>query len=351
VSNELVSVVIPAYNRAYCVASTIDSVLGQTHRAVEVIVIDDGSTDDIAEVMARRYGQDPRVRFFRQANAGVPSARNHGFRKAAGAVIAPMDSDDQWLPWKLEVQLACMRHFGVQTICSDMSTVDSAGTVKNSRALHALYHAWHRFPLTELFDRSATLGAIIPGVGPADDRAYAGDVFTAAVVGNLVCTSTLLLTRGCLERIGPYDESLVPAGEDYEFHLRLCRDGPLCLLDATTTMYRYGESDQVTKRTLALALSYVRVLEPALARDRGRIRLSDDEVHRTLADACRWAASELLAAGRGPEAVAYYRRAIALGNRDPQTFLRLALAATPARVRAAALRLYRTVKPLPPQGR
>jgi glycosyltransferase involved in cell wall biosynthesis len=348
VSDGLVSVVIPAYNRAYCIAAAVESALAQTYRAVEVVVVDDGSTDDTTAVVAERFGGDPRVRLVRQKNGGVAAARNRGFREASGDFIALLDSDDTWLPWKLEAQLALMRHFGVEAACSDMSTVDSTGRVTRPVALRALYHAWHRFPMGELFDRSARLGDVAPGLGPADGIAYAGDVFTAAVVGNLMCTSTMVMTRGCVERSGPYDETLVPAGEDYEFDMRVCRDGPLCLLDAPTTLYRYVFSeDQITKRTLALSLNYVRVLEPVLERDRGRIRLSARASREVLAAAYRWAGNELLVAGRGGEAAAHFRRALGLGLRDARTVLGFMLAATPGPARKALLGLYRALK----QGR
>lgn len=343
-TSDLVSVVIPTYNRAFCVAATVDSVLAQSHRAVEAIVVDDGSTDNTEAVMSR-YRGDARVRYIRQTNGGVSSARNRGFQAATGAYVALLDSDDRWLPWKLEAQLACLRHFGVEMVCSDMSAVDGDGRVTHPVALNALYHAWQRFPLDELFDRSAVLGAIAPGVGPAGARAWAGDALTAAVLGNLVCTSTMLMTRGCRERVGPYDETLVPAGEDYEFDLRVCGDGPMCLLDASTTLYRYGESDQITRRTLALAVNYLRVLEPALHRYRGRIRLTDAAARRAVADACAWIGNEFLAAGRGRESAAHYRRAVALGRRDLQTLLRLMLAAAPAPARDVALRAYHSLKP------
>src|SRR6185436_10196720 len=105
----LVSVVVPTYNRAYCLARTIDSALGQTHPSVEVIVVDDGSVDETAEMVAARYGSDARVRLIRQANAGVSAARNTGLRVARGDYVALLDSDDVWEPWKLELQVACMR--------------------------------------------------------------------------------------------------------------------------------------------------------------------------------------------------------------------------------------------------
>jgi len=105
----LVSVVIPTYNRAHCLGSTIESVLVQTHARLEVLVIDDGSTDQTASLVKGLAASDGRVRYLPQANKGVSAARNHGFRSARGSLIALLDSDDNYEPWKIELAVACMR--------------------------------------------------------------------------------------------------------------------------------------------------------------------------------------------------------------------------------------------------
>src|SRR6476646_7452478 len=100
----LVSVVIPTHNRAYCLAEAIDSALHQTYPNVEVIVIDDGSTDGTPALMAERYGADARVRYVPQAKSGTNIARNHGLRLTRGDYIALLDSDDAFLTWKLDLE-------------------------------------------------------------------------------------------------------------------------------------------------------------------------------------------------------------------------------------------------------
>src|SRR5947207_692803 len=105
----LVSIVVPTYNRAYCLPRTIDSALAQTYASVEVIVVDDGSKDDTAALVRARYGSDGRVQMISQQNAGVAAARNTGMAAARGDYVALLDSDDVWQPWKLELQMACMR--------------------------------------------------------------------------------------------------------------------------------------------------------------------------------------------------------------------------------------------------
>lgn len=104
-----VSVIMPVYNAAQTLQRSIDSVLGQTHHAVELIAVDDGSTDDSAALVEAQAGRDARVRLIRQANGGVAAARNAGIAAATGSHIAFLDSDDWWHPRKLELQLAQMR--------------------------------------------------------------------------------------------------------------------------------------------------------------------------------------------------------------------------------------------------
>jgi len=107
-SSPLVSVIIPTYNRAALLCEAVDSVLQQTYRNIEVIVVDDGSTDDTTAVM-EKYGD--RVRYSRRPNAGVNAARNLGFKQSKGEFIALLDSDDLWAPYKLELQVRLLRFF------------------------------------------------------------------------------------------------------------------------------------------------------------------------------------------------------------------------------------------------
>jgi glycosyltransferase involved in cell wall biosynthesis len=108
--NPNISVVIPTYNRASEVRSAIESVLAQTVRGAEIVVVDDGSTDDTGKVIASAFGE--RVRYFAQSNQGVSAARNKGISEARGEWIAFLDSDDIWEKDKLEWQLKALERFG-----------------------------------------------------------------------------------------------------------------------------------------------------------------------------------------------------------------------------------------------
>ena len=104
----LVGVVVPAYNAAATLDETLRSVRAQTHRALEIIVVDDGSLDDTAAIARRHAAEDERVRVLCQANAGVAAARNAGWQSSRADLIAFIDADDLWAPTKIERQLQAL---------------------------------------------------------------------------------------------------------------------------------------------------------------------------------------------------------------------------------------------------
>ena len=111
----LVSVIIPAFNAAANIRQTLNSVLAQTYQEIEVIVVDDGSSDATSAIVEEFVARDPRFQLVRQSNAGVGAARNTAIRKARGKYIAPLDADDFWFPEKLEKQVACIEQCGDET--------------------------------------------------------------------------------------------------------------------------------------------------------------------------------------------------------------------------------------------
>jgi len=305
----LVSVIIPTFNRADRIAGAIDSVLTQTHRDVEVIVIDDGSTDATAEIVGGRYGEDPRVHLHRRRNAGVAAARNTGLDRARGDVVAFLDSDDTWQPWHLELVLASLERFPeAGLVWTDIEAVDSDGDTVAESYLSTLLSAYDRVRRSDLFPVSvalASLGVDIPGRF-LDRRLYVGEVFSAMVLGNLVLTSSSAIRRERLERVGRFDEQL-RAGEDYEFFLRVAREGPVAFADIDDTRYRVGSDDQLTGPAMALPMAegYLRVLERTLTSDADPITLSPSAIAGARAYAYAWLGEQHLNAGSRRLARAY----------------------------------------------
>src|SRR5262245_59273659 len=114
-SAPLVSVIIAAYNAERYIRTTCLSVLNQTYSAIEIIVIDDGSTDRTAAIVQALADADPRIRLVRQANRGTAAARNRAIAEARGEFIAPVDADDLWHPTKLERQVRRLQACGADT--------------------------------------------------------------------------------------------------------------------------------------------------------------------------------------------------------------------------------------------
>lgn len=160
VGGPLVSVVVPAFNAGGTITETLRSISQQTYRTLEVVVVDDGSTDETAEI-ARRYCLiDPRFRVVSTHNRGVASARNEGIRVSAGAFIAFIDADDLWHPTKIEKQLSTLLSAGPETalVYSPFRLIDSDGNVLASPHKYGV-SGWvlHRHFYTNLVGNGSAL--------------------------------------------------------------------------------------------------------------------------------------------------------------------------------------------------
>jgi glycosyltransferase involved in cell wall biosynthesis len=148
---DLVSVVTPAYNAAGTIDETLQSVRAQTYTNLEILVIDDGSTDETVTIVERHAVEDRRVRLIRQENGGVARARNRGIAEAKGGFIAPLDSDDLWRPEKIELQMQAMAKGGAKVglvytwfaLVDDKSVVYEAHNrpTEEGDVLRAMYRA------------------------------------------------------------------------------------------------------------------------------------------------------------------------------------------------------------------
>ena len=297
-SKPLVSVVIPTYNRAYCICRTIDSVAAQTYDALEILIIDDGSTDGTADVIRSRFQHDARVVYHYQENGGVCVARNTGMALATGEYVALLDSDDLWEPWKLELQMAAFRERPeVGMIWSDMVAVDPSGAMVSTAYLREMYTAHKWFPTGELFSWSRSVGEFASFIPDRFHQAqfYAGDIFSSMVAGNLAHTSTVVMKRERIQRAGEFNPTYAGAGEDYEFFLRICREGPVGFVDLPTIVYQKGREDQITTGSgLGFARQFLEILNRTLVEEKDRITLSAGMLNVIQADAECWLGAELI---------------------------------------------------------
>ncbi len=244
-SSGLVSVVVPTYNRGADCLRAVRSVLAQSYADIEVVVVDDGSDDGTADLLA---GLDPRVRYFRQENAGVSAARNRGLEEARGDFIALLDSDDVFHPWKIEAQLSVFRRFpDAGMVWTDMTAVDPDGRPLHDAYLLRMYSAYRFFDREAVLRRGYPLGTVWPGCPSelADRRCAQMDIGTQMFMGNLVHTSTVLVRRERQLAAGVFARHM-KTGEDYDFHYRVCRAGPVAYADVSSILYRIGHADQLS---------------------------------------------------------------------------------------------------------
>lgn len=224
----VVSVIIPTYNRAHVVGNAIDSVLGQTYTPVEVIVVDDGSTD---ETQAKLAAYADRIRVLKQENSGPTIARNRGIAAAQGEIVAFLDSDDYWLPDKLLRQVDLLQRAGESVPCclcncTILYNDGGRGTTFTNANIRPN-------PSTGLW------------LNPAQVLSTRFVLFNQAVA----------IRRSVLERVGYFDETLRFA-EDYELPLRLALQGPWVITCEELAVCRAGHSDGWGARALQEEIRY-----------------------------------------------------------------------------------------------
>ncbi len=248
-----VSVIIPTYNRGQLLAGTLDSVYAQTRRALEVIVVDDGSEDDKVAQVCAFYDH---LVYHRTAHRGAGAARNAGLAIACGEYVAFLDSDDQWQPRFLEHMTAALDDApGTGFAYCDYATFGTRGMVR------AAYLPPH--------------------------HKQSGNVFVPLLETDFLSTGALVIRRACLARVGGFDPTLEMA-EDWDLWLRLARAFDAAYVDEPLVRIR-TDSDGLTRNTLQLHADNLRVLNKwrraasGNALQRHLVRRSMRRSHRGLA--------------------------------------------------------------------
>ena len=210
-----VSVILPTYNRCASCIEAVDSIVAQTWRHFELIIVDDGSTDDTRARLDDRCAaiRDIPIRIIALDHAGMPGrTRNRGVAAAHGELIAFLDDDDLWLPKKLEQQLELHRG-------------------PNAAALSHTREIWRR-GLRTISQRR-------------QHHRRAGDIFADALRRCIIGPSTVMLNRGLFLQQGGFREDL-PIAEDYELWLRITAHHQVAYLDQALTIKRGGRPDQLS---------------------------------------------------------------------------------------------------------
>jgi glycosyltransferase involved in cell wall biosynthesis len=258
----LVSVIIPAFNAEADIRQALNSVLAQTYQEIEVIVVDDGSSDATSTIVEEFVRRDARFQLVRQTNAGVGAARNTAIRKARGKYIAPLDADDFWSPEKLEKQVACMEQSGNDT---------------------GLVYCW-----STLTDKSGEL------VDESSTCTYEGRLRHALVLLNVLGNASVPLFRAAaLEKVGLYLTRAEQGGaqgcEDWDLALRVAEVVSIRVVPEYLVTYRQNGSSMSVDAE-GMAASYAVIMSRARQRNSdlpsAAFRWSAGYFYLYLADKC-----------------------------------------------------------------
>jgi len=225
-----ISVIIPTYNREATLERAIKSVLAQTHRNFELIVIDDGSTDNTSLIIDKH---SRKIRYFSKLHAGVSSSRNLGLEKSEGTWVAFLDSDDYWLPKKLERQLEYLTNLPGTMIVQTEEQWIRNGVPVNPMKKHKKHSGW---------------------------------IFRYCLPLCIVSPSAVLIHQKVFNDVGVFDESF-PVCEDYDLWLRIAIKYQIGLIPEKLIVKTGGHADQLSRKYWGMDRFRVRALEKVLGED------------------------------------------------------------------------------------
>ncbi len=216
-ANYFVSIIIPTYNRAHIVARAIESVLQQSYKHFELIVIDDGSTDDTA-IQLKSFIENKSIQFHQKDNAGVASARNFGVSKSRGQWLAFLDSDDEWLPHKLQDQIDfLMAHRHLRIVYGEETWIRN-GVKVNQKKHH---------------------------------KKSGGHIFEKCLEQCLIAPSSVLLERKLFDELNGFDESFIVC-EDYDLWIKISSQYEIGFIEHPLILKYGGHEDQLSTKFFAM---------------------------------------------------------------------------------------------------
>jgi glycosyltransferase involved in cell wall biosynthesis len=219
-----ITVIIPTYNRAPLLIRAVQSVLDQTLQPKEIIIVDDGSTDNTKETVAEHF---PQCRYIQQTNHGVSAARNRGIEAATGEWLAFLDSDDEWLLGKLQAQVDLLQKHPEIRICHTEEIWIRNGKRVNQMKKHAKSGGY-------IFQNCLPLCVISP--------------------------SSVMIHSSLFAEVGTFDEGL-PACEDYDLWLRICATNPVAFVEQPQIKKYGGHEDQLSQKHWGMDRFRIQALE------------------------------------------------------------------------------------------
>ena len=243
-----VSVVVPTFNRATVLPRAIESVLAQQWPSLELIVVDDGSSDQTIELLNRDYvNKHAELRVISQANSGVSAARNAAIKQAKGEWIALLDSDDEWLPNKLQQQCDALQTSGLQ-VCHTQELWIRNGVRVNQMNKH---------------------------------QKSGGRIFNACLPLCAMSPSSIVIHRSVFDRVGLFNEAL-PACEDYDLWLRIAALYEVAYVEQPCIRKYGGHEDQLSRQFWGMDRFRVIALDALLTESCYAQALSTDEYDAAL---------------------------------------------------------------------
>lgn len=224
----LVSVVVPTYNRASIIGKTIDNIFEQTYRNIELIVVDDGSTDGTKDVLAS-YGK--RIRWVCQPNAGAPAARNRGAEMAKGEIVAFQDSDDSWHAEKIARQVSLLSRAGETVTCC----------VCNTNILTIEGNSIDAFALASL--------------RPQCEEGIWTNVAELMATRFFIFCQAVAVRKKVLEKIGGYDERLSTM-QDHEMAIRLAYEGAWAFIRTPLVIQKQGSENSISRSVMEQPIAF-----------------------------------------------------------------------------------------------
>ena len=223
-----VSVIIPTFNRFSLISRAIDSVLNQTIKPFEIIVVDDGSSDNTSTFIKNNYKS---VKLIKQNNLGVSKARNVGIKNSSGDWIALLDSDDEWKKNKLEVQIKSLLEYDYYSVCHTNEIWIRNGIRVNQKKRH---------------------------------QKYGGDIFDKCLDICRISPSSIIFKKNIINEVGWFDEGLSIC-EDYDLWLRITANFKILFIDKPLIIKYGGHSDQLSKSVKGIEAYRIKSLENLLS--------------------------------------------------------------------------------------